>query len=129
MDEIKVYPIIITKDQTQNEYPYLVEIPDLDGLTEGKTVADAIEMAKDYIGTYALEDPLPNSNIRLPKVSNKDALVSLVTVNISEYKRKHDNKVVKKTITIPNYLNELGKEAGINFSELMTKALKTKLKL
>ena len=46
---------------------------------------------------------------------------------MSEYKRKHDNKVIKKTITIPNYLNELGKENNINFSEVMTAALKKKL--
>lgn len=44
-------------------------------------------MAKDYIGTYSLEDELPESNTVLPKVDNKDDLVTLVTVNISEYKR------------------------------------------
>lgn len=126
MDEIKVFPIIITKDEENTDYPYFVEIPDIDGITEGKSIADAMEMAKDYIGTYSLEDKLPESNTKLPKVKD-DATVTLVTVNVSEYKRKHDNKVIKKTITIPNYLNELGKENGVNFSELMTTALKEKL--
>lgn len=126
MDEIKVFPIIITKDEENTDYPYFVEIPDIDGMTEGKSIADAMEMAKDYIGTYSLEDKLPESNTKLPKVKD-DATVTLVTVNVSEYKRKHDNKVIKKTITIPNYLNELGKENGVNFSELMTTALKEKL--
>lgn len=126
MDEIKVFPIIITKDEENTDYPYFVEIPDIDGMTEGKSIADAMEMAKDYIGTYSLEDKLPESNTKLPKVKD-DATVTLVTVNVSEYKRKHDNKVIKKTITIPNYLNELGKENGVNFSELMTIALKEKL--
>ena len=126
MDEIKVFPIIITKDEENTDYPYFVEIPDIDGMTEGKSIADAMEMAKDYIGTYSLEDKLPESNTKLPKVKD-DATVTLVTVNVSEYKRKHDNKVIKKTITIPNYLNELGKENGINFSEVMTTALKEKL--
>lgn len=126
MDEIKVFPIIITKTEDNSDYPYLVNIPDLDGMTEGKSVADAIEMAKDYIGTYSLEDPLPESNIKLPQ-SKGSEIATLVTVNVSEYKRKNDNKVIKKTITIPNYLNELGKENGINFSEVMTNALKEKL--
>lgn len=126
MDEIKVFPIIITKDEDVTDYPYLVDIPDLDGMTEGKTVADAMEMAKDYIGTYSLEDKLPKSNTNLPKAKD-GAIVTLVTVNVSEYKRKNDNRVIKKTITIPNYLNELGKENGINFSEVMTTALKEKL--
>ena len=126
MDEIKVFPIIITKDEENTDYPYFVEIPDIDGMTEGKSIADAMEMAKDYIGTYSLEDKLPESNTKLPKVKD-GATTTLVTVNVSEYKRKHDNKVIKKTITIPNYLNELGKENGVNFSELMTTALKEKL--
>lgn len=126
MDKIKVFPIVITKNEEDSDYPYFVEIPDLNGMTEGKSVADAISMAEDYIGTASLEDELPASNYALPK-TNKDAIVTLVKVNVSEYQRKHDNKVIKKTITIPNYLNELGKENGINFSEVMTSALKTKL--
>ena len=125
MDDIKVFPIIITKDDS-SDYPYFVEIPDIDGMTEGKSIADAMEMAIDYIGTYSLEDKLPESNTKLPQAKD-GATVTLVTVNVSEYKRKHDNKVIKKTITIPNYLNELGKENGINFSEVMTTALKEKL--
>ena len=125
MDDIKVFPIIITKDDS-SYYPYFVEIPDIDGMTEGKSIADAMEMAKDYIGTYSLEDKLPESNTKLPQAKD-GTIVTLVTVNVSEYKRKHDNKVIKKTITIPNYLNELGKENGINFSEVMTTALKEKL--
>ena len=126
MDDIKVFPIIITKDEDNNDYPYFVEIPDIDGMTEGNSIADAMEMAKDYIGTYSLEDKLPESNTKLPQAKD-GATVTLVTVNVSEYKRKHDNKVIKKTITIPNYLNELGKENGITFSEVMTTALKEKL--
>lgn len=128
MDEIKVFPIIITKDEENTDYPYFVEIPDVDGMTEGKSIADAMEMAKDYVGTYSLEDQLPESNAKLPQAKDGE-IVTLITVNVSEYKRKNDNKVVKKTITIPNYLNELGKENGINFSEVMTAALKKKLSI
>lgn len=87
-----------------------------------------MEMAKDYIGTDSLENKLPRLNTRLPKTKGTD-IVSLVTVNVSEYKRKNDNRVVKKTFIIPNYLNELGKEKGINFSEVMTSALKERLSL
>lgn len=128
MDDIKVFPIIISKNNESSDYPYFVEIPDIDGMTEGASIADAMEMAKDYIGTYSLENKLPRLNTRLPKTKGTD-IVSLVTVNVSEYKRKNDNRVVKKTFIIPNYLNELGKEKGINFSEVMTSALKERLSL
>jgi hypothetical protein len=50
-----------------------------------------------------------------------------VDINFKKYKAQRDNKVVKKTLTIPNYLNELGIEKGINFSLTLTEALKEKL--
>lgn len=126
-DEIRVFPIIISKNDESSDYSYFVEIPDIDGMTEGKSIDDAIKMAEDYIGTASLEDELPPSNYSLPQKESKNSIVTLVRVDLSEYKRKNDKKVIKKTITIPNYLNELGKEHGINFSELMTNALKSKL--
>ena len=94
-DEIKVYPIIIHYDP-RDVVSYEVKIPDLDGITEGYSIKDAIMMAKDYIGTYSLVRPLPSTNSILPKVSNSNDIVTLVEVNVSEYQRKYDNKVVKK---------------------------------
>ena len=126
-DKIVAFPIVITKNAAEDDYPYFVEIPDLDGMTEGKSILDAIEMAKDYIGTYSLESELPESNTNLPKSTAKGSLVTLVTVNVSEYKRRNDNKVVRKNVTIPNYLNEEGKEAGLNFSAILADGIKAKL--
>ncbi len=125
-NEIVVYPVVISYAPDSTAYPYLVTIPDLDGMTQGKDIADSIAMAADYIGTYSLNEKLPPSNYTLPKAKDGET-ITLVRVNVSEYKRKHDTKVIKKTITIPSYLNELGKESGVNFSELMTNALKEKL--
>lgn len=126
-DKIVVYPAIIKYEPDDTDYPYLVTIPDLDnGMTQGKSVEDAIAMAADYIGTSSLEEELPESNYALPK-TGKNEIATLVRVNISEYKRKNDNKVIRKSLTIPNYLNELGQERGINFSEVLTNALKEKL--
>ena len=56
MDEVRVFPIIITKNKDSSEYPYFVEIPDIDGMTEGKSIADAMKMAENYIGTFSLEN-------------------------------------------------------------------------
>ena len=52
-------------------------------------------MAKDYIGTYSLKDKLPKFNTK-PKKAKK-------STTVSKYKRKNDNKVIKKAITMPNY--------------------------
>lgn len=48
-------------------------------------------MTKDYIGTYSLENDLPKSNTVLPKNNSKNSLETLVTINISEYKRKTES--------------------------------------
>ena len=47
-DQIVAFPIVITKNADRGDYPYFVEIPDLDGVTEGKSIIDAFEMTKDY---------------------------------------------------------------------------------
>nr|WP_278769654.1 hypothetical protein [Limosilactobacillus mucosae] len=83
MDKIKVFPIIITKNEDDTDFPYFVEIPDIDGMTEGKSIVDAIEMAKDYLVTYSLKDQLPESNTELPKVKD-GAIAMLVSVRISK---------------------------------------------
>lgn len=83
MDKIKVFPIIITKNEDDTDFPYFVEIPDIDGMTEGKSIVDAIEMAKDYLVTYSLKDQLPESNTELPKVKD-GAIAMLVSVRVSK---------------------------------------------
>ncbi|KRL84297.1 type II toxin-antitoxin system HicB family antitoxin [Ligilactobacillus equi] len=48
-DEIITLPVIIEKTSDE-KYPYFVEIPDIDGYTQGSSEAEALLMAKDYIG-------------------------------------------------------------------------------
>jgi len=125
-----VYPIIITKTSDKN-IPYFVNIPDIEGMTQGKTIADAIQMARDYIGLNVMDrqdnhESIPESNYQQLTPRN-DSVTTLVDVDIDIYRRKNDLRTIKKTLTIPNYLNELGKESNINFSELLTSALKEKL--
>lgn len=125
IDQKVVYPVILTKD-TDDNYPYTVYLPDFDGYTEGKNLKDALSMAQDYIGTYSLENELPKATEILP-ATKKNETPTFVTLNISEYQRKYDKKVVKKTLTIPGYLNEKAKENNVNFSDILTQALKKRL--
>ncbi|WP_338213859.1 type II toxin-antitoxin system HicB family antitoxin [Companilactobacillus muriivasis] len=125
-----IYPIVITKTD-DTDTPYFISIPDIDGMTQGKTIDNSIEMARDYIGLKVMDlqdsnEPVPSSNYELPKSKETD-VVTLVDVDIDSYRKKHDTKLIKKTLTIPNYLNMLGKENGVNFSEILTDALKSKL--
>lgn len=62
-------------------------------------------------------------------VPYEDAFVSLVTVDVEEYAKKHFEKSVKKTLTIPAWLNDIAVENGINFSQTLQTALKEQLNI
>ncbi len=57
-----------------------------------------------------------------------DAFVNIVTVDAEEYAKTHFNKAVKKTLTIPQWLNDSATAAGLNFSQVLQEALMQKIK-
>lgn len=126
----KAYPIIITK--VNDVVPFSVYIPDFDAYTQGEDIADAINMARDLIGLTGLamtedfhqEIPLPMSvDFKL----NETDTLTLVDIDFDQYQRENDRTPVKKTLTIPSYLNTLGVEKKVNFSALLAQALRETL--
>ena len=125
------YPIILTPD----EPGYIVFIPDFNVNTEGESLTEAIEMARDAIGLMGIdyeddgkELPAPSSVFSVEKNSEKD-IVTLVDVDFAEYRRKNDLKTVKKNCTLTSWLSFEAEKAGINFSAVLQSALKKELKI
>lgn len=125
------YPIILTPD----EPGYIVFIPDFNVNTEGESLTEAIEMARDAIGLMGIdyeddgkELPAPSSVFSVEKNSEND-IVTLVDVDFAEYRRKNDLKTVKKNCTLPSWLSFEAEKAGINFSSVLQSALKKELKI
>ena len=126
-----VYPVFFTKADTV----ILVEVPDLEILTEGKDMSDAIEMARDAIELkcVSMEDdgmeiPLPSEIHALDVNSGTfaeegDTVISFVDIDSGEYRRKIDTKTVRRNVTIPSWLNYEAEHAGINVSRLLQEAL------
>lgn len=126
-----VYPVFFTITDTI----ILVEVPDLEILTEGNDMSDAIEMARDAIELkcVSLEDdgieiPLPSEISSLDVNTGTFAeegttVVSLVDIDSGEYRRKIDTKTVRKNVTIPSWLNYEAEHAGINVSRVLQDAL------
>lgn len=121
------YPVIINRDKPDL---YLAHIVDFDSDTSGATLSEAIEMARDALSEEGvarqdagLSIPEPSFDIK----HSEHTIVTYVDIDLAKYRKLSDNRTVKKTITIPSYLNELGREQAINFSETMTTALKEKL--
>ena len=120
------YPVLFHPEESG----YSVRVPDLDGcLSQGETVEEAVEMIQDAIGLY-LEDvetvPVP-SRPESVRTAGNDFLM-LVPDEV-EYKRNHDTKSVKKTLTIPAWLNDAAESAHINFSSVLQTGLKKQLNL
>ena len=63
------------------------------------------------------------------KIQMEDGFLVVVEFDLMEYRRKHCSKAVKKTLSIPEWLNEAAIRAGVNFSQVLQEALMEKVKL
>lgn len=125
------YPAIFTKE----ENGYSVIFPDLEGCyTCGDDLKDALYMAEDVLAFTLYDYEKSDKSIPDPSdASTFDAgsngFVNYIACDTIEYQRRNNNKAVKKTLSIPEWLNELAIEKGVNFSQVLQDALKTQLGL
>lgn len=138
---LSAYPALFIKETTG----YSVLFPDLDYLaTTGNSLDDALVMAVDCLAGFlyllkkdkeeppvasAVNDIDPSSIASDLGIELEEYFVNLVTVDVEEYAKKHFEKSVKKTLTIPAWLNDVAMEQNINFSQVLQEALKEKLNL
>lgn len=121
------YPAIFSPE----EVGYCVTVPDLAGcVTQGDTLEDAMEMVRDAVGLWL------DASAEIPVASNPATLtvpgggfVALVEFDPLAYQKKHNNRAVKKTLSIPAWLNAIAEDAHLNFSRVLQEALQEKLGL
>lgn len=122
------YAIFSFEDETVN-----VVFPDLDNaVTFGTDMHDALYMARDLLAGWLLDaedngDRLPTASEPSIFSAGNSQLIIPIEVDLNFFRNKFNSKPVKKTLTIPSYLNDLGIKSGINFSQTLTEALKEKL--
>ena len=124
---LKVYPAVFSSEGSG----YSVSFPDLKGcLSEGDTLEEAVEMAQDALGAYlasvierdiGVPDPTPISDIP----TNGESFTTLVSADPDKFRR--NTRAVKKTLTLPAWLNEMAEQANVNFSGILQAALKSHL--
>ncbi len=122
------YPAILTYDHEEN--CYYVNFPDIENcFTDGKTLPEAIEMGEDALALMLCQmeddcDPIPTpTDVKAIKAS-PDETVSLIFADTMEYRRLYDNKAVKKTLSVPSWLNAMAERKGANFSAILQSGLK-----
>jgi predicted RNase H-like HicB family nuclease len=111
---------------------YTVTFPELDGyLTFGITIEEAYERAIEAFSGWLMiakskNIPIPKFNLNLlnSKVEDENEIRTLVYVDLDAFIRRVKSKSVKKTVTIPSWLNEIAEEKQINYSKVFQNALK-----
>lgn len=137
---LSIYPAIFYKEKDE----YSVIFPDLNYLsTCVENLNDAMEMAIDCLAGYLYiakldDDKLPEpskiDDIHPIDIANtigfdgKDSFINLISVDLEDYAKTHFNKSVKKTLTIPEWLNREATKKNINFSKVLQEALIAKLR-
>ena len=123
-----VYPAVFTLAE---EGGYLVNFPSLDNcFTDGDTLAEAFENAEDALALMlcALEDKgTPESPIGTPVECPDGGEVHYIHCDTMEYRRLYSSRAIKKTLSIPAWLNTAAERRGINFSQVLQEALLEKI--
>lgn len=125
-----IYPAIFTRE---DDGGYSVVFPDLESCyTCGDTLEQAMDMAEDCLalvlyGYETDQKEIPAASSIDSFSTSSDEFVSLIKCDTLSYRKQYSSKAVKKTLTIPEWMNDEGMRAGINFSQLLQDALMQKI--
>ena len=123
------YPAIFHRAEEGGFWVTCPDIPEC--MTQGDDMKQAYEMAVEALGLSI--STMEDSGEMLPQASEPDSIdlkegvLVIVEFDLAEYRRKHRSRAVKKTLSIPEWLNEAAVRENINFSQLLQEALMAKL--
>ena len=122
------YPAKFVKE----EKGYFVQYLDFENVfTQGEDLEDAYYMAKDALfGMLDFIEEMPTPTFDYNKIKlNNGEFITLVELDVEEHAKLLSNKVVKTTVTMPEWLKRKGENNGVNFSQLLQEKLKEELNL
>ncbi|MCI9437610.1 MAG: type II toxin-antitoxin system HicB family antitoxin [Lachnospiraceae bacterium] len=125
-----IYPAIFTPEANGQ---FSICFPDIENcFTCGDSLEDGINMAEDVLSLMLthFEDEgriIPNASAINDLTTENNAFATYITCDTTAYRRLMNNTAVKKTLTIPSWLNDSAIAAGLNFSQVLQDALKQQL--
>lgn len=127
-----IYPAVFV---TEKEGGYSVYFPDVEGcFTCGDSLEDALVMAKDALSLMLVD--IEDEKKSIPEVSDirklklkKNEFATLISADTMVYRQTLNNAAVKKTLSIPAWLNRAAIASGINFSQVLQDALRAQLNM
>lgn len=131
-DKVLIYPTIFTENNDEDGHYFTVTSPNIDGMvTEGTTREEAAMEAIDAIATMLDGEEYPEPQDTATWSLEPNETIVYITVNMTQWYQEKarllKTKTIRRTITLPEYLNDLAKESGINVSRVASEALEQKL--
>lgn len=124
------YPAIFHTAEEGGFWVTFTDIPEC--MTQGDDMQQAYEMAVDALGLALSsrkeekqEIPVPSAPFQITTSANEYCVV--IEFDMLAYQKRTNSKAVKKTLTIPEWLNEEATALGINFSQVLQEALIQKI--
>lgn len=122
------YPAVFHKEDDG----FWISFPDFpECFTEGDDMQQAYEMAVDALGLAIVSRQEEKEEIPVPtdvsELKITDGFIVVLEFDMLAYLKKHNSKAVKKTLTIPEWLNESASAMGLNFSQVLQEALMQKI--
>ena len=122
------YPATFHKAE---EGGFWVTFPDFpECMTQGDDMEEAYRMSVDALGlaiTSTIEDGNGLPSATEPDSLQEDGTTVIIEFDYETYRKQHCSKAIKKTLSIPEWLNEEAMAMGINFSQVLQEALLTKI--
>ena len=113
------YPCIIKED----DGIFYVNFPDFDDcFTDGDTMEEAVSNAKDVLEAVAFS--YMKNNKPLPEPGKVNENVVYIELWVDLLKDRVNNQSIKKTLTIPKWLNDIAEENSVNFSAILQHGIK-----
>lgn len=126
------YPAVFHKAEEGGFWVTFPDIPEC--MTQGEDMQQAYEMAVEALGLSITT--MEEEGEELPKVSAPDMVLTeegsflvVVEFDLMEYRRRNCSRAVKKTLSIPEWLNEAAIRKNINFFQVLQEALLQKVNM
>ena len=124
------YPAIFHK---ADEGGFWITFPDIpECMSQGEEMEQAYEMAVDALGLAItsrkeLNEEIPTASLPYDLIVEDKDLCVIIEFDMLAYKKRTNSKAVKKTLSIPQWMNEEAMAIGLNFSQLLQEAIMQKL--
>lgn len=123
------YPAVFHRAQEGGFWVTFPDIPEC--MTQGENMQQAYEMAIDALGLSLTSmekegEQIPEASA-IDEVDTQDGILVIIEFDMAEYLKRNCSRAVKKTLTIPEWLNEAAIREHINFSQILQEALMVKL--